>query len=44
MHHGQTGGNEKRVKYLKILKLYEIRGKFEKLGENNNFPEIGGKF
>jgi len=31
MHHGQTRGNEKHIKYVKkTCKFYEIRGKFAK--------------
>jgi len=30
MHHGQTRGNEKQIKYVKTRKFYEIRGNLEK--------------
>jgi len=44
MHHGQTRGetkNRKSIFIYKTGKFYEIRGKFEEIGGNNNFPEIG---
>ena len=38
----KLGGNEKHVKYVKkTRKFNETRGKFQKVGGNNNFPEIG---
>ena len=37
-------GNEKHIKYVKTRILYEIRGKFAKVGEIIIFPEIGGKY
>ena len=40
MHHGQTRGNEKHIKYVNFTKS---GGKFAKVGGNNNFHEIGGK-
>jgi len=38
----KLGGNEKHGKHAKTRKFYEIREKFEKVGGNNKFPEIGG--
>ena len=45
MHHGQTRGNEKHIKYVKKIhvNLTKSEGKFEKVGGNKNFPEIGRK-
>jgi len=44
MHHAWSNYREetKNTKYVKTHKFYEIRGKFAKVGGNNNFPEIGG--
>ena len=39
----KVGGNEKHIKYVKTCKFYEIRGKFAKVGGNDNFPKIEGK-
>jgi len=33
MHHGQSRGNEKHIKYVKTREIYEIREKFAKVGE-----------
>jgi len=35
-------GNETHKKYVNARKFYKIRGKFAKVGGNNNFSEIGG--
>jgi len=45
MHHGQNRGNEKHVKYVKKhVNSTKSRGKCEKVGGNNNFPEIWGMY
>ena len=39
----KLGGNEKHMKYVKkTRKFYEIRGKFEEVGEIIIFPKYGG--
>ena len=43
MLHGQTRGKLKTQKVCKKdVNFTKSEGKFEKTGENNNFPEIGG--
>ena len=44
MHHGQTRGDERRIKYAKTRKFYEISWKFAKVWGNNNFPETEGGY
>jgi len=38
----KLGGNGKQVKYAKHENVTKS-GEFPKVGENNKFPEIGGK-
>ena len=42
MHHGQSRGKRKHVKYVKTRKFNEIRGIWKRMGKEK-FPEIGVK-
>jgi len=40
----KVGGKRKNRKQVKARKFYEIRGKFAKVGGNENLSEIGRKW